>query len=188
MHLSNFAGNKNQWPQKWLDEQRQTNRELMNRVLRLLLHRLTFNQNPSAQRGYYNVLCADGNFRHCKPVLAAWLADCPQYSDLYHLKRHVCFWCECPQNELGDYVPPDKQHPQRDHNLHRTLSNANNKEADAELSSRHVYRGFNVFRNSRCIVSDLPNPNLLHTMQIGILDHHQKWIFHFMKTHEWHNE
>jgi hypothetical protein len=34
------------------------------------------------------------------------------------------------------------------------------------------------------IISDLSKPNLHHTMQIGILDHLQKWIFHFMKTHE----
>jgi hypothetical protein len=33
-------------------------------------------------------------------------------------------------------------------------------------------------------VNDLPKPNLLHTMQIGMLDHLQKWIFHFMKMHE----
>jgi len=35
-----------------------------------------------------------------------------------------------------------------------------------------------------CIVSDLPKPDLLHTMQIGMLDYLQKWIFHFMNTHE----
>ena len=35
-----------------------------------------------------------------------------------------------------------------------------------------------------CIVSDLPKADLLNTMQISILDHLQKWIFHFMKTHE----
>jgi hypothetical protein len=33
-------------------------------------------------------------------------------------------------------------------------------------------------------LSTLPKPDLLHTMQIGMLDHLQKWIFHFMKTHE----
>jgi len=65
------------------------------------------------------------------------------------------------------------------------LSNANTKAANAELSSRHVHRGFNVFRHIPCIVSDLPKPDLLHTMQISILDHLQKWIFHFMKTHKW---
>jgi len=41
-----------------------------------------------------------------------------------------------------------------------------------------------MFRHNPCIVSDRPKPDLLHTMQIGMLDHLQKWIFHFMKTHE----
>jgi hypothetical protein len=81
-------------------------------------------------------------------------------------------------------VHPDKEHPQRDHNLYRTPSDANTKAADAELSSCHVHRGFNVFRHISCIVTDLPKPDLLYTMQIGMLDHLQRWIFHFMKTHE----
>jgi hypothetical protein len=33
-------------------------------------------------------------------------------------------------------------------------------------------------------VSVLPKPDLLHEMQIGMLDYLQQWIFHFMKTHE----
>jgi len=200
-HLSNFAGDKREWPvymtignlswkihqmpsmhsvvmvallpipiknrnipQKRLDEQRQTKREVLNEVLRPLLQPLTFEHNPSAESGYYNALCADGNFRCCKPVLAAWLADCPEYSVLHHLERHVCFRCECPKNQLGDYLPPGKQHPRQDHNLYRMLSNANTKAANAELSSCHVDRGFNVFRHIPCIVSDLPKPDLLHTM------------------------
>jgi len=40
--------------------------------------------------------------------------------------------------KLGDYVPPDKQHPRRDHNLYRTLTNANTNAANAELLSRYV--------------------------------------------------
>jgi hypothetical protein len=126
--------------QKWLDDQRQTNREVLNEVLRRVLQPLTFKQNPSTGSGYYNVLCADGNFRHWKPVFAAWLADCPEYSDLHHLERHVCFWCECPKYELGDHVHPEMQHPRRDHNLYRQLRAANTKAADPELSSRHIHR------------------------------------------------
>jgi len=181
--LPNPIKNRN-IPQKQLDEKRQTTREVLNEVLRRLLQPLTFKQNPSAGSGYYNVLCADGNFRRCKPVLAAYLADCPEYSDQHHLERHVCFWCECPNNELGDYVQPDKEHSWWDHNLYRMLSDTNTKAADAELTSRHVHRGFNVFQHIPCIVSDLPKPDLLHTMQIGFLDHLQKWVFHFMKMHE----
>jgi len=168
-----------------LDQERQTHREVVNRVLWWLLKPLTCNQNPITWSAYYNVLCADGNFRHCKSDLAPWLAECPEYSDLRQLEWHVCFWCETPKNELGDYVHPDKQHPRRDHNVYRTLSDANPKAADAELSSRHIYRGFNVFCHIPCIVSNLPQPDLLHTMQIGMLDHLQKWIFHFMNMHQW---
>jgi hypothetical protein len=171
-------------PQKRLYEQRQTNREVSNEVLWRLLQPVTFKHNPSAKSGYYNILCADGNFRRCKLVLAATLADCPEYSDLHHLERHVCFWCGCPKNEPGDYVPLDKQHPQRHHNLYRTLSDANTKAANAHLSLHHVHQGFNVFRHIPCIVSDLRKPDLSHTMQISMLDHLQKWIFHFMKMQE----
>jgi hypothetical protein len=172
-------------PQKRLDEQQQTSREVLNEVHWRELHPLTFEQNPNAESGYYNVLFADGNFRRCKPVLAAWLADCPEDSNLHHLERQVCLWCDCPKNELGDYVPSDKQYPQWDHSLYRTLSNANMEAADAKHSSQNVHREFNVFRHIPCILSALLKPNHLHTMQIGMLDHLQKWIFHFMKMHEW---
>jgi hypothetical protein len=33
-------------------------------------------------------------------------------------------------------------------------------------------------------VTDLPKTVFLHKMLTGMLDHLQKWIFHFMKTHE----
>jgi hypothetical protein len=195
-HLSNFAGDKTEWPvymtignlstkirqmppahtfimvalplipiknhnipHKRLEEQCQTHQEVLNEVLRWVLQPLSIKQTHSAESGYYNVLCADVNFRRCKPVLAASLADCPEYSDLHHLKWHVCFWCEWPKKELGDYVPSHKQHPRRDHNRYRMLSDANTKAANAELSSRHVHRRFNMFRHIPCFVSDL-----LHSM------------------------
>ena len=79
---------------------------------------------------------------------------------------------------------PDKQYPRQNHNLYKTLSDGNTNAADAELSLRHVHRGFNLFLHNPCIVSDLPKPDLLHPMQISKIDHLQKWIFHFMKTHE----
>jgi len=79
-------------PQKGQDVQRTTNQEVLNEVLWHVLQPLTIKQKHSAESGYDNVLCADGNFRHCKLVLPAWLADSPEYSDLHHLERNVCFW------------------------------------------------------------------------------------------------
>ena len=49
--------------QKRLDEQRHTEREVLNEVLHRVLQPLTCKQNPSANGGYYNVLCADAEFR-----------------------------------------------------------------------------------------------------------------------------
>jgi len=130
-------------PQTELDEQRHSHREVLNEVLCRVLQPLIFKQNPSAESGYYKVLCADGNISCCKLVLAAWRADCPRYSDLQHFELHLYCWRECPKNQLADYVPPDKQHPRRDRNLYRTLSDADTKAAIAKFSSSHVHRGSN---------------------------------------------
>jgi len=77
------------------------------------------------------------------------------------------------------------QHPQQDHNLYRMLSDANTKAANAELFSHHVHCRFNVFQHIPCILSDILKSYHLYTMQIGMLDDLQKWIFHFVKMHEW---
>jgi len=171
-------------PQKWLDDQWQINREVLNEVLRQVLPSVTFNHNRGTESRYYNVLCADGNLTLCKPVLAAWLADSSEYSNLHHLERHVCFWWDFPKHELGHYVPPDKQHPRRDHNLYWMLSDADTNGANAEHSSHNVHREFNLFQHIPCIMSNLLKPDLLHRMHIGMLDPLQKWIFHRMNTHE----
>jgi hypothetical protein len=125
--------------QKPVHEQQQTNREVLNKVLWPVRQPLTITHNPRTESGYYNVLCANGNFRQCKPVLAAWLADCPQNSTLHHLDRQVCFWCQYLKNELGEYVPSDKQHPWQDHNLYKTLCDANTKAANAEHLPLHPH-------------------------------------------------
>ena len=171
-------------PQKWLDGQWQTRREALNDVLRQVLQHLTFKKTLAAKSGYYSFLCADGNFGCCKPVLRAWCADCPLSSDPHHFERHISFWCECSTNKHGEYVDPDKLHQRRDHNQYQPLSNANTKAANTELSLPKVHRRCNIFQHIPHTVSDIPMPNLLYTIRISMLDHHQKWIFHFMKTHE----
>jgi hypothetical protein len=34
-------------------------------------------------------------------------------------------------------------------------------------------------------VSDLPEPDILHSVQISLVDHLQKLIFHLMTMHKW---
>jgi hypothetical protein len=87
-------------PQKRMDEQGQTNREVLNEVLRRLLQPPTFKQYPSAGSSNYNVLCADGNFRRCNPVLAAWLADCAEFCDLGRLEGMSVFGANVQRTNL----------------------------------------------------------------------------------------
>ena len=165
------------------DEQNATNRSVLQEVLYRVLEPLTFPDQVSDDHGYYNVLCADRHYRRCKPVLAAWLADCPEYNDLHGLERGVCMFCECPKAELGDPVTPKKEHPTRDHNAYRQLNDNDTAESAHRLADLNVHQGFNAFRHIPCTVAKLPKPDLLHTMQLGMLDHLHKWLFHFMKTH-----
>jgi hypothetical protein len=89
--LPNPIKNRN-FPQNRRNEYQPTHRVVLNDVLRRVLKPLTFKQTPNAESWYYYVLCADGNFRRCNPVLAAWHADCPEYCNLHHLEQHFCFW------------------------------------------------------------------------------------------------
>jgi hypothetical protein len=171
-------------PLNWHTEQRDTSRDMLNKLLGRVLQLRTFKQNSSAKSVDFNICCVHGNFGHCQSVSAAQVADCPEYSDLHHHERHVCLWSECPTIQLGDYVRPDNQHSQRNNNLLRMHSDANTKAADPQLSSRHGHREYNVFRHIPFIVIDIPTPDLHHTIQIGMVDHLQKCIFHFMKTYE----
>ena len=115
---------------------------------------------------------------------AAWLADCTEYSNLHALELHVCVSCEYPKNEVGNYIPPAKQHCRWDHNLYRMYCDANTKAANAGLSSRHVYPLYIICQRISCIRSSLPKSNPLHTLEFSMLDHLQLWIFHFLKTHK----
>jgi hypothetical protein len=45
------------FPQKLLHEQQQTNRDVLNDVLRRVHHPHTFQKDPSAESGHYNILC-----------------------------------------------------------------------------------------------------------------------------------
>lgn len=95
--------------------------------------------------------------------------------------------CECPKLGRGEHVTLaiGKCYPLRDCNdsEYRILDEENTQESSDVLADVHVHKGFNAFRHIPCTVSELPKPDLLHTMQLGMLDHLHKWLFHFMKTH-----
>ena len=157
--------------------QKEHNRTVLQHVLHHILEPLI---DPNCRMFYAQ--CADGHFRHCVASPAAWIADYPEHRDLHNLKNGLCYWCECPSEEMGEL--PSKPYPHRDHNLYRRLSVANTPAANARLARHHIHQGFNVLWYLDCVVSDLPKPDLLHTLQLGMLKHLLGWLHDFLKQHK----
>jgi len=78
---------------------------------------------------------------------------------------------------------PVQPYPIRDHDKYRALIVANTAPANARLASFDVHQGYNVLWDLDCMTSDLPKPNLLHTMQLGMLKHLLGWLSVFLKQH-----
>lgn len=168
-------------PLKKRNAQREHNRMISQQVLQHVMQGLLYAENEN--RNFY-ARCADGGYRYCYPTMAGWMADYPEHRDLHNIKNGVCYWCECPQGEMGDLSRRKDQHPLRDHTLYRQLSERNTPESIASLKQHNVNPGFNILWYLDCVTSELPKPDLLHTMQIGMLKHLLQWLHEFLKQHK----
>jgi hypothetical protein len=212
-HLTNFAGDKKAWPvyitignlsssvrmrpamqsvllvallpvpiklrnvpARQLALQRERNHAVTQGVLRHILEPL---YHPEG--GIFTALCADGHYRRCSATVSAWLADYPEHCDLQNLRHGSCVWCECPAGKMGDYRPPYDHHPTRDHRRYAAWDAARDV---ASLNLHGVHAGDVALRAlPACTVSDLPKPDLLHTMHLGMLKHLLEWLQSFLKDH-----
>jgi len=59
--------------------------------------------------------CANGNFRSCFPIVAAWIADHIENVALHGIQSNVCPRCEVPAVELGTNM---KVYPVRDYAIY----------------------------------------------------------------------
>ena len=168
-------------PLKRRNAQREHNRMVSQHVLQHVMLGLLHAENEN--RNFY-ACCADGRFRYCYPTLSGWMADYPEHRDLHNIRNGICYWCEYPQGEMGDLRERTDQHPLQDHTLYCQLSEENTPESIAELKRRNVNPGSNVLWHLDCVTCDLPKPDLLHTMQIGMLKHLLLWLHEFLKQHK----
>ena len=166
-------------PAKKRNTQREHNRMVMQQVLKHIMQDLLEDEG----RHFY-AYCADGKVRRCYPTLAAWMADYPEHCNLHNIKSGVCYWCECPQEKMGDHLRPADRYPIRNHTLYRQLWEQDTPQSIADLKSRNVNPGFNILWGLESVTSLLPKPDLLHTMQIGMLKHLLGWLQEFLKQHK----
>jgi len=170
-------------PAKIRNAQREHNRSVVQNVLKHVMQDLLASGSKEQRHGQdFYTFCADGQVRHCHPILAAWMADYPEHCNLHNIKSGVCYWCECPQKEMGDMPRVEDRYPPRDHTLYRRLWEHGDV---TELKGRSVNSGGNVLWYLKGVtIGDLPKPDLLHTMQIGMLKHLLGWLQCFLKQHK----
>ena len=123
----------------------------------------------------FNALCADGQYRLCYSPLSAWIANYPEYINLMQLRYGDCVWCESSSSVAGNF--PDRMAPFRDHALYERLLLDDKVD---ELTQRGVIPTCNVLWQTGAVVGDLPKPDLLHCMQLGILNHLMDWVMDFL--------
>jgi hypothetical protein len=165
-------------PAKVRNAQREHNREVIQNVLGYVMQDLL-----ADFRDFY-AYCADGRVRYCHPILAAWMADYPEHCNLHNIKNGVCYWCECPQEEMGNMPQVEDRCIPRDHTSYRQLWEVNTAQSSADLKRRNINSGGNILWFLEGVTSDLPKPDLLHTMQIGMLKHLLGWLQDFLKYHK----
>jgi hypothetical protein len=64
------------------------------------------------------------------------------------------------------------------------LSDSNTRLSITELKLHDINPDFNILWYLDCITSDLPMPDLLDRVQIGMLKHLLTWLHEFLKQHK----
>src|SRR5437588_10868471 len=99
------------------------------------------------------------------------MADYSEPYNLHNIKSEVCYWCECPQEKMGDMPEPADRYQQRNHSLYYRLWEKDTAQSTADLKCQNVNSGFNIIWCLKSVTSELSKPDLLHTMQIEMLKH-----------------
>jgi len=129
-----------------------------------------------------NIDCADGKVPRCFPILSAWIADHMENVAHHGIKSNVCPKCEVLPGELGT-----------DANSHRARDYARYERCERESASDDSRTMFetlgidlekNMFhRLHRVSAPGLHDPDLLHTVYLGLFKHLMDWISGFLKKH-----
>lgn len=123
-------------------------------------------------------LCADGYYRRCFPVLAAWVADSPEYNVITRSVQNSCPRCEIPIQEMGHHDGGSLNHKLRCSNEMETLFEAPYTPGQRDMMDAvDIWRKPNFFwRLPLCNVYRLWQPDLLHQIWIGVAATMMGWL------------
>jgi hypothetical protein len=167
-------------PESKRKRQQIRNREVFVEVMKQLLRGI----KPAGSDFYAR--CADGNVRHCFPRLAAWLADYPEHVTLQGIQMGFCPWCEIDKDSLGTLPDPKGSNTiPRDHAKYARLYAADSDDAFHQLEDVGIgLTSANPLWATGADVGDLPKPDLLHTMLLGMLKHLLDWLESLLHAHQ----
>ena len=163
------------------------NNAVIHRVLATVLEGLS-----EAGKNGITLDCADGQRRHCFPVLCAWIADHMEHVLLQNIKNNSCPRCEVPPERLGEPLrgfDGPEAYPLRNHQRYQQLAKRYQDTGDTESIEKLVRKGIKALFNAfwtlpRVNPAELPKPDLLHTIYLGILKHLMEWVQDFLKKHD----
>jgi hypothetical protein len=155
------------------------NDEIIHKVLGHVLQGLVRSEGNSEDRAFYT-LCADGRWRLCIPRIAGWIADYPEHTLLQGINNNLCPWCQVPKFRLSEYP---FNFPERNHARYAQLYHCK----DSRLLELGVKPMANTLWWLICNPVDLPKPDVLNTMQFGMLKHLLEWIHALLKQYNRHD-
>jgi len=111
---------------------------------------------------------------------------------LHNLKNNACPKCEVPPGKLGGppaWLNTSAAPPLRNYQRYQQLADKYQDTGEAKpiekLAKKGVKGLFNAFWTlSRVDPAELPKPDLLHTIYLGMLKHLMEWIQDFLKKHD----
>src|SRR5690606_19304107 len=152
--------------------------------------------------------CPDGRVRVCHPMLTGWLGDYPEYMKLFTTSYMSCPVCIAPRDQMDAHSSLPVTHRQvTADDLHAKVKRhvevevvkkqfkRTSKEYEVskiELEAIELWFSEQQLRIVDNVLWRLPNaspagvwkPDLLHTMDLGMVKHALEWMFNMLDEHE----
>src|SRR5690606_27859556 len=153
------------------------------------------------------ITCPDGKVRIGHPALSAWLGDYPEYMKLFTTSYMSCPICISPRDQMDAHSCLPVAHrlvdPEELHEKVKLYAGVEATKRQFKWTSREYgiakEGGIEVeqwFSYHRLLIVDnvlwrLPNvspagvwkPDLLHTMDLGVIKHALEWMFNMLDEH-----
>ena len=153
------------------------------------------------------ITCPDGKIRIGHPVMAGWLGDYPEYIKLFTSSYMSCPTCITPRHEMDAHSSMPIAHRQFNPGLLRTAVARYRELQEVKINFKrtepeHIHAKTEIeaieewsttqrirlvdnllFRLPHSSPTALWKPDLLHTMDLGLIKHALEWMYNMLDEH-----